>query len=123
MQNYDACVAFYRDVFDLPVMFETQEGDFRLICLDLGGSYLMIETEGVARPHGKTMAESATKLRFNVADIEAARHRLSAHGIEATVERNPWGATINLVDPDGNRIGIRDEKGFCAQVAGSGTDQ
>jgi lactoylglutathione lyase len=122
-ENYDACVAFYRDVFDLPVMFETREGDFRLTCLDLGGSYLMIETEGVARPGGKTMAESATKLRFNVTDIEAARRHLAAHGIAAPVECNPWGATINLVDPDGNRIGIRDEQGFRAQLGGPGAGQ
>ncbi|MES3676632.1 hypothetical protein QC589_11770 [Halomonas elongata] len=27
--NYDACVAFYRDVLALPVIFEKHEGDFR----------------------------------------------------------------------------------------------
>jgi lactoylglutathione lyase len=116
-ENYDACVAFYRDTFSLPVMFEERDGDFRLTCLDFGGAYLMIETDGVANPQGKTIAENATKLRFNVADLEAAERNLNARGIEASIERNPWGATINLIDPDGNRIGLRDEQGFRQQTA------
>jgi len=116
-ENYEACVAFYRDTFSLPVMFEERDGDFRLTCLDFGGAYLMIETDGVANPKGKTIAENATKLRFNVADLEAAERSLNARGIAATIERNPWGATINLIDPDGNRIGLRDEQGFRQQTA------
>ena len=41
-QNYEACVAFYRDTLSLPVMFEKRDGDFQLTCLDFGGTYLMI---------------------------------------------------------------------------------
>ncbi len=74
-ENHEACVAFYRDVLALPVMFEKHEGDFRLTCLEFGGAYLMVETGGVARPEGKRIAENATKLRFNVADLEDASGR------------------------------------------------
>lgn len=115
-ENHEACVAFYRDVLALPVMFEKHEGDFRLTCLEFGGAYLMVETGGVARPEGKRIAENATKLRFNVADLEDALGTLRAQGIEASIERNAWGATINLFDPDGNRVGLREEGTFRQQA-------
>ncbi|MEM6483494.1 MAG: VOC family protein [Pseudomonadota bacterium] len=110
--HYDACVAFYRDLFELPILYEKSDADFRLTCFEFGGSYLMIETEGVAREGGKTIAENPTKLRFNVADIEAAQARVKEYGIDAQIERYPWGDTINVSDPDGNRVGIRDEASF-----------
>jgi lactoylglutathione lyase len=115
-ENYNDCVNFYRNVFELEVMYEESAGDFRLTCLDFGGAYLMIETGGVAKPEGKPISENATKLRFNVDDIDTALESLSRHGVEAEVIRNDWGSTINLHDPDGNRIGIRDETTFVRQM-------
>ncbi len=116
VENFEQCVAFYRRAFDLPVLFEQTDGDFRLCCLAFGGAYLMIETEGTAKPQGKTIAENATKLRFNVADMEAARERLLNLRIDAEIKTNDWGSTINVFDPDGNRVGIRDEAGFVGQL-------
>ncbi|WP_203140491.1 VOC family protein [Marinobacter mangrovi] len=107
-ERFDACVAFYRDLFELPLQFEKQEGDFRLACLDFGGSYLMIETGGWAQPAGKPIEGGAVKLRFNVSDLDAALAKVRAYGIDARIESHPWGSTINLFDPDGNRVGIRD---------------
>ena len=111
-ENYDACVSFYQKVFGLPVMFRKREGDFRLTCFKFGGSYLMVETDGVAKPAGKSIAENASKLRFNVKDIAKTLQRLKYHGIDARVDEFDWGTTINIFDPDGNRIGIRDEARF-----------
>ena len=111
-QNYDACVAFYRDLFGLRILHEKADGDFHLTCFEFGGSYLMVETEGVARKGEKTLAENPTKLRFNVADIEAAHVLVTDYGIDAEIERYDWGDTINISDPDGNRVGIRDEESF-----------
>lgn len=117
-EKYEACVAFYRDLFDLAVMFEKTEGDFRLTCLAFGSSYLMIETQGNAYPAGKSISENATKLRFNVADIDAALRKVKAYGLEAEIIESSWGSTINIFDPDGNRVGIRDEVGFREQNLG-----
>ena len=114
-EKFDECVAFYRGLFDLPVMFHETNGDFRLTCLEFGGSYLMIETGGIAKNGGKSISENSTKLRFNVADIDAAMAKVTAFGIEAIVQKPDWGSTINLHDPDGNRIGIRDEPAFVRQ--------
>ena len=93
-------------------MFKKNQGSFRLTCLKFGGSYLMIETEGVAIPAGKSVAENSVKLRFNVKDIDTTLQRLKYHGIEASVDEFDWGKTINIFDPDGNRVGIRDEAKF-----------
>ncbi|MEM7430930.1 MAG: VOC family protein [Pseudomonadota bacterium] len=111
-ENYDACVAFYRDLFKLPVLQEKEDGDFRLTCFEYGNAYLMVETEGIALSREKTIAENPTKLRFNVDDIEKALQSVIAYGIEAKIERYDWGDTINICDPDGNRVGIRDQQSF-----------
>lgn len=116
-ENYEACVAFYRDLFGLRVMFVKEDDESHLTCLDFGGSYLMIEQGGKAMPAGKSPADSPHKLRFNVPDIYAARAKLVEFGIEAQILEFGWGRVINIHDPDGNRIGIRDDEGFENQRA------
>ena len=113
-EKYQECVDFYQKVFDLNIMYTKDEGDgFALTCFDFGGSYLMVETGGIASANGaKNIGTSPAKIRFNVANIEDALQSLQAHGIEASIERYNWGNTINIYDPDGNRIGIRDEATF-----------
>lgn len=111
-ERYDECVAFYRDLFDLPVLHEKQQGNFRLTCLNFQGSYLMIETEGVASEVEKTVQQNPSKIRFNVTDIQAALKKIRDFGIAAKIESYEWGQTINITDPDGNRVGIRDESSF-----------
>jgi lactoylglutathione lyase len=114
-ENYEACVSFYQKIFCLPVMFKKYNGDFKLTCFKFGGSYLLLENDGVAKPGGKSIAESPVKLRFNVKDINKTLQRLKYHGIDASIVENDWGATINIFDPDGNRIGIRDEARFLVK--------
>ena len=115
-EKFDECVDFYKKAFDLETLFHQVDGDFRLTCLEFGAAYLMIETGGIASTGGKSVSQNATKLRFNVADINIALENLAAHGVDAEITRNNWGSTINLFDPDGNRIGIRDEVGFVKQI-------
>lgn len=115
-EKYDECVAFYGDLFGLKRLFGERYGDFQLTCFEFDGSYLMVETDGYAKPAGKSVRENSTKLRFNVTDIDDALAAIRAHGIAAEVTRNDWGSTINIFDPDGNRVGIRDEATFKAQI-------
>ena len=117
-EKYDECVAFYKTVFDLTVIFEKQEGNFRLTCFDFQKAYLMIETGGIACSEGKTMEQNSTKIRINVRDINEALDELKTKGIKAEITNNDWGKTINLFDPDGNRVGIRDERTFSEQLFG-----
>ncbi|MAM88783.1 MAG: glyoxalase [unclassified Hahellaceae] len=115
-ENYPACVTFFRDLFGLPVLFDRTDDGVQLTCFEYGNGYLMVEQGGKAKSGVKSAIESSFKLRFNVRDIEAALAELLAWGIEASITENAWGRTINISDPDGNRIGIRDEAGFTSQV-------
>ncbi len=116
VEKFDECVTFYKNLFGLKVLFEEQYGDFRLTCFEFDGSYLMVETDGFAKPEGKTLRENSTKLRFNVSNIKEALKTIDAYGIEAEIIENDWGSTINIYDPDGNRVGIRDEATFKSQI-------
>ena len=71
-QNYTKCVSFYRETFDLNVVYEKHEANSKLTCLDFGGAYLMIETGGIAYPQGKSMEQGSLKLRINVTDLDLA---------------------------------------------------
>ena len=49
-ENYDECVSFYKEVFGLGILFQESQEHFRMTCFEFGGSYLMVETGGVADP-------------------------------------------------------------------------
>lgn len=115
-EKYEACVVFYQNLFGLRILYQEQHEDFRLTCFEYHGSYLMIETGGFAMSEGKTARENPAKLRFNVSNIDDALKTIEAYGIEAKIIENEWGSTINIFDPDGNRIGIRDEATFNSQI-------
>jgi lactoylglutathione lyase len=117
-ENFAACVAFYRDQLGLKELFRKSEDGDQLCCLEFGGAYLMIETGGSARPQGKSLQECPMKLRLNVQSLEETKRVLNDRGITAEIITFDWGATINLFDPDGNRVGIRDEPRFVAQIDG-----
>lgn len=113
-ERYDECVSFYRDVFKLEVMFQKHDNESYLTCLEYGGAYLMIEQGGVYNASGKTSRDCPSMLRFNVEDIEQTLVYLKSKGIDAEIETYEWGSTININDPDGNRVGIRDEAKFIS---------
>ncbi|BBI51605.1 hypothetical protein HORIV_40260 [Vreelandella olivaria] len=76
----------------------------------------MVEQGGKAKSGVKSAEEGSFKLRFNVDDLEEALMEIRSWGIQATITQNPWGRTINISDPDGNRVGVRDEAGFVHQI-------
>lgn len=115
-ENYAECVVFYRDLFGLRQLFERNEDGFKLTCLEFGHGYLMVEQGGKAKKGVKSLEESSFKLRFNVDDLEEALREIRSWGIQATITENAWGRTINISDPDGNRVGVRDEAGFVRQI-------
>ena len=116
-ENYDSCVSFYEKVLGLKTLFSKVEAEHRLTCFEFGGSYLMVESGGIANPSGKSIQENSAKLRLHVQNLEAARQHLIAHGVGAKITRFSWGSTINIHDPDGSRIGIREDQEFLEQTA------
>ncbi|MBT2788508.1 MULTISPECIES: VOC family protein [unclassified Halomonas] len=115
-ENYAECVAFYRDLLGLRQLFEREDDGFKLTCLEFGHGYLMVEQGGKAKNGVKSPEEGSFKLRFNVDDMEEALMEIRSWGIQAAITENTWGRTINISDPDGNRVGIRDEAGFVHQI-------
>ena len=103
-QHFDACVAFYRDTLGLPVWFEKPG----LVCLRFGTGYLMIESEGVAAPGRKSMAQNPTVLRFNVTDVRATAKLLEEAGVPVRITDYDWGTVGTFIDPDGNTCGLKD---------------
>lgn len=110
---YPACVAFYRDVLDLPVLFETPD----LTCFTFGASYLMVEIndEGSSPEAGPPFRSC---LRLNVPDVHARAEALRAHGVGVDVQVHPWGTVAKFTDPDGNLCAFKDDATFERQVEG-----
>jgi lactoylglutathione lyase len=104
VEHYERCVAFYRDVLELAV--EEEQAD--LVRFGFGGAYLMVERGGAGRPEGKSRAENPVTLRFNAADFDRAVKRLAEKGVAADIRHWDWGTTAHFLDPDGNRIEVRD---------------
>ena len=51
-KSYETCVDYYRRILELPELLSLDIKHSRLTCLDIAGSYLMIETGGSAVPCG-----------------------------------------------------------------------
>lgn len=101
-------VEFYRDVLELPLLFEAPPG---LAFFDCGGVRLMLTI-----PQGEARDHHTSVIYYKVADIHAAMETFTSRGVvpvrEAQlVARMPdhdlWMAFIR--DPDENLIGIMAE--------------
>jgi len=110
-EQYMKCVAFYRDVIGLEILFSKDS----LTCFQFGSGYLMVESGGVASQHEKTFAQNAVTLRLNVKDVMQCAELLRQRGAEVKVNEWDWGTTGLLLDPDGNRVELKNHHdGFFA---------
>lgn len=111
-QNYADCVKFYGTVLGLEILHEIDREDERLTTFSLGGTYLMIESGGVASESAKTVAQNPTKFRFNVPDVSATADLLRRRGVDVSVATYTWGTIAEFTDPDGNLCALRSDEGF-----------
>lgn len=111
-QNYNDCVAFYRDVLELDLLYRIDRPEERLTTFSLGDTYLMVENDGVAYDGPKPIEMSPVKFRFNVEDVKATSDALRAKGVTVKVMEHSWGTTAEFHDPDGNRCALRSDQGF-----------
>jgi len=107
--NVDTALGFYRDILGLEFLFRPGSD---LAFLDAGGIRIMLST-----PQGAGAVGANSILYFKVADIVATHEVLVERG--ATNERAPQLAaklpdhelwTGFLRDPDGNLVGLLEEK-------------
>lgn len=104
LENYEENVSFYTDKLG----FEIRERKDGLTKLNFGGSYLMIEHRGVASSSEKTRAQNPTIIRIEVQDFEETVRELNDRNVQVNVYRFDWGTIAAIIDPEGNRIEIKD---------------
>jgi methylmalonyl-CoA/ethylmalonyl-CoA epimerase len=109
VSNVDQALSFYRDKLGLPFLFQPSP---QLAFLQAGGTRLMLTT-----PQGAGSVAANSVLYFSVSDISRCYEVLLAKGVSA--ERPPalaakmpdhelWLGFIR--DPDGNLVGLMEEK-------------
>lgn len=109
VSDVEQALAFYRDALGLEFLFSAGP---QLAFLNAGGVRVMLST-----PQGAGMVGGNSILYFKVADIETVHSAVVARG--AINERDPQLAvkmpdhelwTGFLRDPDGNLVGLMEEK-------------
>ncbi|MBP1989340.1 VOC family protein [Paenibacillus eucommiae] len=104
LENYEENVKFYTEKLGLPIR-ERKEG---LSKLDFGGSYLMVEHQGISNETEKNRAQNPTVIRIEVEDFDQTIEELENRGLSIQVHRFNWGTIGVIIDPEGNRIEIKD---------------
>ena len=103
VRNVPRAVDFYSQVFGLAVedRMPADEG----ARLPAGGTTLMLQS---AAALGEPLERvGGVELGFEVDDLDAARERLAAWGVNpGPIETLSFGRSFNAVDPDGHRLAV-----------------
>ena len=106
VEDLEASKAFYRDAFDLPVMFEDDDSavfDFQSSVVNLLKRSAVTELIGPAQMASRD-AGSRLVFTLEVDDVDQACAELASRGVEllnGPMDR-PWGIrTASISDPDG----------------------
>jgi lactoylglutathione lyase len=101
VNEYDACLTFYRDILELPL--ETADENFAQFVTEGAKLYLhRLDDRLPLRTH-------ALEIHFDVPDVDAAYNSLLRRGaqFEQPPANMPWGTRMAaLRDPEGNAIEI-----------------
>jgi len=103
-ENYKQAVDFYVNKLGLPLRLQTEYLSF----LDFGDSYLLIEGTGIATKAEKSREQNSVCLRIDVNDFDETISELIGRGVIVEVKRFDWGTIGVIIDPEGNRIEIKD---------------
>jgi lactoylglutathione lyase len=101
VNEYDACLPFYRDVLELPL--ESADENFAQFATE--GIKLYLHRLGNKTP----LRTHALEIHFDVLDVDAAYNSLLRKGaqFEQPPANMPWGTRMAaLRDPEGNAIEI-----------------
>ncbi len=112
VRNYPECVAFYRDLLSLRILFRTPE----LTCFAFGDSYLMVEMDDEDSGAENARGRPLTCLRMNVPDIRERTDELIRRGVEVDYQEHAWETVAKFHDPDGNLCSFKDDEKFEEQV-------
>jgi predicted enzyme related to lactoylglutathione lyase len=97
--------AFYVDTLGLAVAHEAAGA---LVAVSGTSGATIVLHRG--RPAG-ACAETHGYVQFLVPDIEACARALAERGVDAPVERRPYGTYARFRDPEGNVVGLEQARG------------
>lgn len=113
VKAYKACIAFYANVLNLPVLFKNDD----LTCFDFYGAYIMVEREDrLEYVTDSSEKKNDTCLRIHVKDVRSISERLEKQNISVDYQEHSWGKVAKFKDPEGNLIALRDEPSFAIQI-------
>lgn len=117
-QDYDAAVAFYRDVLGLPLSGAYASEDGRVTILDAGRATLEIadpaQADFIDRVEVGRRVAGHIRVALEVPDATEATRRLAAAGAEVLAEptRTPWDSlNARLEAPAGLQLTLFEELG------------
>ena len=112
VSDVDRAVAFYRDVLEIPFLFQVP-GSPGMAFFDCGGTRLYI-----VQPEDPDATPSASVVYFTVDSAQDAAEELKSKGIELESEPHIIHQTENYTlwmaffrDPDGNLMAVMSEEG------------
>lgn len=103
VDDWPRALAFYRDVLEMPVVFESEEMGWAELGLE--GSHLAIERVADDDEEGRSMVGRFLGVSLEVDDIQATYQTLCDRGVSFSgpPARQPWGGTLaHFEDPEGN---------------------
>ena len=105
--DFERAVTFYRDVLGLTLL----EREERCALFDAGhGSLFELWPPGVASQSPKTPERQSLRVAFRVDDLDGAISELRGRGVQFVGEVGEYQGTrwINFVDPEGNRLELKE---------------
>lgn len=98
VSDMNRALDFYRGLLGIQLEADSEDPHWAEALLE-GGTRFAIHLAG---PDSRPQVPGTTRVNFEVEDLDAAVGRLRAAGVQAgPIEREPWGAMAELVDPDG----------------------
>ena len=103
-EDYELVLKFYSEQLGLKI----RQYGTDLSILDFGGSYLMLEDNGVASDKEKTRSQNPIVIRLNVNNFDSAVAEIVARGVNVDVKHFEWGTVGVIIDPERNRVELKD---------------
>jgi catechol 2,3-dioxygenase-like lactoylglutathione lyase family enzyme len=115
VSDLEKAISFYRDVLGLSLI----EREERCALFDAGsGALFELWPTGVASSIPKTPEQQSLRVAFLVDNLDHAISELKGRGVQFMGEIGEYEGTrwVNLVDPEGNRLELKESPSLSSQI-------